>query len=229
MYLPDLPADSALAQHAQRRWNGPCTHTPYATVPLPLDLTTLSRSTCRDHQRRRRALHALGDRITYHRTHTTDQLLASYPVLEQLHHQRNADRPPTGTLAAGPRLPWPAVLASCAPVAFVASLTLDGQPIAAQLCLHRGTRAYSLLAGMDPHHRALAPGHGLLSLLAEDLTAAGFTALDLGRTTADPGQHAYKAAYGATWRLSSSLSTHPTSSLIPPAAPGAPCRSTPAA
>ncbi|MFD9566034.1 GNAT family N-acetyltransferase [Streptomyces sp. NPDC059994] len=172
-------------------------------------------STRRDHQRRRRALHALGDRITYHRTHSTEQLLAHYRVLEHLNHQRNADRPPADALAAGPRLPWPAVLASCAPVAFIASLHLDGQPIAAQLCLHRGTHAYSLLAGMDPRHRTLAPGRSLLSVLAEDLTAAGFTALDLDRTTADPGQRAYKAAFGARWRLSSSVSTKAGGELAP--------------
>ncbi|MFD9566996.1 GNAT family N-acetyltransferase [Streptomyces sp. NPDC059994] len=227
VYLPDLPADSALARHAQRLWSGSCTQTPYATVPLPLDLTGLSRSTRRDHQRRRRALHALGDRVTYHRTHSKEQLLAAYRVLEQLHHQRNADRPPTGALTANASLPWPAVLSSCAPMAFIATLKLDGQAVAAQLCLHHGRHAYSLLAGMDPRHRALAPGHTLLRLLAEDLTATGFTALDLGRTTADPGQRAYKAAYGASWRLSTSVSTQAASSL--PAAREPLCRSTPAA
>ncbi|WP_256339321.1 GNAT family N-acetyltransferase [Streptomyces sp. 5112.2] len=69
----------------------------------------------------------------------------------------------------------------------------------AQLCLRPRPRVYSVVTAMDPACREMAAGHALLHLLCADLTTDGCTALDLGRTTTDPGQRAYKAAYGAIW------------------------------
>ncbi|WP_420709386.1 GNAT family N-acetyltransferase [Streptomyces sp. NRRL B-3648] len=55
--------------------------------------------------------------------------------------------------AADLSLPWRQILKECAHVTFIATLTLDGQAVAAQLCLHCRDRAYSLITAMDPAHR----------------------------------------------------------------------------
>ncbi|MGW2034698.1 GNAT family N-acetyltransferase [Streptomyces sp. NPDC001811] len=217
--VADLAADSAPARQAYNRWGDPQTQTLYATVPLPVDLTSLSRSSRRDHTRRRKVMEALGDRIGYHRTRTASELLAAYDVLEVMFRRRNAPGAPTaGT--ADLALPWRQVLAHCAPIAFTATLTLDARPVAAQLCLRRGNRVHSLITAMDPAQRDLAPGHALLHRLCEDLTDDGCTLLDLGRTTAEDGQRAYKAAYGAVWTTihtyalsGPALARHPTGKL----------------
>ncbi|MEU9056534.1 GNAT family N-acetyltransferase [Streptomyces sp. NPDC048384] len=194
----DLPEASLLTRQAQHQWGGPDSQMLYATVPLPVDLASMSRTTRRDHTRRRRTVQDLGGRVGYRRTRTTGELLDAYELLEVLHHRRNAGRPAAdGT--ADLNLPWRQVLAQCAQIAFIATLTLDTQAVAAQLCLRRGTHAYSVVTAMDPAVRALAPGHALLHLLCEDLADDGCTALDLGRTADDTGQRAYKSAYGALW------------------------------
>jgi len=196
--VADLAADCLLAQQAYSRWGHPHTQTHYATVPLPVDLAGLSRSTRRDHTRRRRAVEALGDRVGYHRTRTAPELIAAYEVLEMLFRRRNAPRAPAaGT--ADLALPWRQVLEHCAPLAFIATLTLDARPVAAQLCLRHRDRVYSVITAMDPTQRDLAPGHALLLRLCQDVTGEGYTTLDLGRTTGEDGQRSYKAAYGAAW------------------------------
>ncbi|MFJ5951428.1 GNAT family N-acetyltransferase [Streptomyces noursei] len=196
--VADLAADCLLARQAYNRWGSPHTQTLYATVPLPVDLASLSRSTRRDHTRRQRAVEALGDRIGYHRTRTASELAAAYEVLETLFRRRNAPRAPSAG-ATDLALPWKQVLEHCAPLAFIATLTLDARPVAAQLCLRREDRVYSVIAAMDPTQRDLAPGHALLRRLCEDMTGEGYTTLDLGRTTAEDGQRSYKAAHGAVW------------------------------
>jgi CelD/BcsL family acetyltransferase involved in cellulose biosynthesis len=90
------------------------------------------------------------------------------------------------------------VLNRCGPgTAFIATLALDGEVVAAQLCLTRNRRAYSVVPAMHPNYKDLAPGHALLRHLAQDLTCAGYEHLDLGRTV--PGQHAYKNQYRPRW------------------------------
>ncbi|MFF2205652.1 GNAT family N-acetyltransferase [Streptomyces sp. NPDC058145] len=197
VHVADLPDSCLLARHAHAQWGDSDAQTLYATVPLPVDLSALSRSTRREHRRRRRLVQALGDRVAY-RTSTRTDLLAAFDVLEDLHHRRNALRLPT-TCAADLTLPWRQVLEECPEAALVATLTLDAEPVAAQLCLTRRDRAYSLITAMDPAHRDLSPGHALLYFLCDDLTAQGYAALDLGGTTAHDGQRAYKAPHGATW------------------------------
>ncbi|MFI0813509.1 GNAT family N-acetyltransferase [Streptomyces echinatus] len=196
--VADLAADCLLAEQAYRRWGQPRTQTLYATVALPVDLAGLSRSTRRDHTRRRRAVEALSDRVGYHRTRTASELLAAYEVLERLFRLRNAPRA-SAAGTADLALPWRQVLEHCAPLAFIATLTLDACPVAAQLCLRSENRVHSVITAMDPTQRDLAPGHALLHRLCEDLTGEGYTTLDLGRTTAEDGQRSYKAAYGAVW------------------------------
>ncbi|MEU4112864.1 GNAT family N-acetyltransferase [Streptomyces sp. NPDC027717] len=196
--VADLAADCLLARQAFSRWGEPQAQTLYATVPLPVDLAGLSRSTRRDHTRRQRAVHALGDRVGYHRTRTASELAAAYEVLESLFRRRNSRRASVaGT--ADLDLPWRQALKYCAPLAFIATLALDARPVAAQLCLRREDRVYSVITAMDPAQRDLAPGHALLRTLCEDLAGEGCTSLDLGRTTAEDGQRSYKSAYGAVW------------------------------
>ncbi|WP_234342663.1 hypothetical protein [Streptomyces sp. NRRL B-3648] len=93
--LADLPDSSLLARQAYSRWGEPDSQTMYATVGLPVDPAALSRSTRREHVRRRRAVRALGDRIGYHRTRTRRELLAAFDVLQGLHRRCNALRLPT--------------------------------------------------------------------------------------------------------------------------------------
>ncbi|MFI5689565.1 GNAT family N-acetyltransferase [Streptomyces sp. NPDC051636] len=188
-----------------------------------MELAALSRSTRREHTRRRRTVQALGDRVGYRRTGTRTELLAAFDALDDLHQRRNALRIPTPH-APDLNLPWRDVLKECAGIAFIATLTLDARPVAPQLCLARGTRAYSLITAVDVAHRDLSPGHAQLHFLCDDLTEEGYTALDLGRTTGEDGQRSYKASHGATW--TTPRTAPPRSATARPARrpPGHSCR-----
>ncbi|WP_406003909.1 GNAT family N-acetyltransferase [Streptomyces sp. NBC_00829] len=196
--LPDVPASSALGRYISQ-WQHALTRC--ARVDLPVPYASMSRSTRRDHRRRQRDWHALaesGHCVTYHRTQSPAELLDAYTVLAHLHQLRRHDRTELlGLTSADERLR--AVLERCADMAFIATLTLDGRAVAAQLCLHRGRHAYSMLPAMDPAHQDLAPGHALLRRLSDELTTAGYASLDLGRTTCAPGQAAYKNSYAPVW------------------------------
>lgn len=195
--LPDIPATSALGRYISQ-WQHALTRC--ARVDLPVPYTAMSPSTRRDHRRRQRDWHALaegGHAVAYHRTQSPAELLDAYTVLAHLHQLRWRGRSELGLTCADERLR--AVLERCADMAFIATLTLDGHSVAAQLCLHRGRHAYSMLPAMDPAYQDLAPGHALLRCLSDELTTAGYVSLDLGRTTATPGQAAYKSAYAPVW------------------------------
>ncbi|MFF3402995.1 GNAT family N-acetyltransferase [Streptomyces sp. NPDC002659] len=195
--LPDVPATSALGRHVSQ-WQHAVTRC--ARIELPVPYAAMSRSTRRDHRRRQRDWDALatgGQTVTYHRTRTAAELLDAYAMLAHLHQRRWRDRPEPALTSAGERLR--AVLERCADIAFIATLALDDDMVAAQLCLHRGRHVYSMLPAMDPAHQDLSPGHALLRRLTDELTTAGYVSLDLGRTTCAPGQAAYKAAYAPVW------------------------------
>lgn len=91
--IAELPHGSPLDRQAEDTWGRRDIQTLYATIPLPVDLAGLSRSTRRDHVRRRRDVQALGDRIGYRRTRTRAELLSAYDALEALYRRRNALRP----------------------------------------------------------------------------------------------------------------------------------------
>jgi CelD/BcsL family acetyltransferase involved in cellulose biosynthesis len=221
--LAGLPADSALARHltstgsaAAGRWQTSVTDC--AEIPLPLAYEEMSRSTRRDHKRRQRVWDELARRrkVTYRRTRDSDELLTAYAVLARLHARRWAGHaPPAGSPHAPGASHWPTVLERCgAGMAFIVTLAVDDEIAAAQLCLTRHRRAYSVVPAIDPLHRDLAPGHALLRHLAQDLTTAGYEYLDLGRTV--PGQHAYKDQYLPRWTETVSAVSAPT------ACPGVP-------
>ncbi|MFD5717185.1 GNAT family N-acetyltransferase [Streptomyces sp. NPDC127036] len=203
--MTDVPATSALGTTLtllceDTGWD--CTTTPNAAIQLPVRYDRLSASTAREHQRRRRTwtrLAAAGRTITYTRTRHTADLLAAFDVLGDLHERRWAGHEPLpGSLTAGDRAPWRAVLAELgAAHACIATLAVDDHVVAAQLLLTRGPRCYSLIPAMDPAHRHLAPGHALLRHLTEDLAGEGFHVLDLGRTIG--AQQAYKQQYRPAW------------------------------
>ncbi|MFJ5534060.1 hypothetical protein [Streptomyces sp. NPDC093261] len=88
--IAELPHGSPLDRQAEDTWGRRDIQTLYATIPLPVDLAALSRSTRRDHVRRRRDVQALGDRIGYRRTRTRAELLSAYDALEALYRRRNA-------------------------------------------------------------------------------------------------------------------------------------------
>ncbi|MGX5186249.1 GNAT family N-acetyltransferase [Streptomyces avermitilis] len=206
--LADIPADCTLGRHLRAQWAGHRAETPYATVTLPVDYSALSRSTRREHRRRQRTWDDLSrtHHVLYRRTHSSTDLLETYPRLLRLHRLEWPEQAPGAEDDAA----WRTVLERCGPGAFIATLAVDGHIVAAQLCLRRGVRAYSLLPAMDPAYRSLAPGHALLRYLTADLAAAGHRILDLGRTRSDPGQYAYKAQYGAIWTESLTASTCPS-------------------
>lgn len=193
--LPDIPATSGLGRALSARpaeWDR--SSSPYAVVGLPLP-----EPRGRDHRRRRTrwaALDAAG-RVEYRRTRDTPELLAALRDLTSLHSRRWASATPSDA-------PWPDVLRRCGSgFATIATLLLDGEPVAAQLLLYRGRRLYSLLTGWEPRHRNLSPGHALLRAISEEIAPRRddgqnvFDSLDLGRTIA--GQVAYKALYGPMW------------------------------
>ncbi|MFI6038117.1 GNAT family N-acetyltransferase [Streptomyces sp. NPDC051315] len=221
--MAGLPADSALARHLTStgpavagRWHTSVTDC--AEISLPLAYEEMSRSTRRDHKRRQRAWEELAQRhkVTYQRTRDSDELLPAYAVLARLHARRWAGHATPAGLPHAPGAPyWPAVLERCgAGMAFIATLAVDDEIVAAQLCLTRHRRAYSVAPAIDPLHKDLAPGHALLRHLAQDLTAAGYEYLDLGRTV--PGQHAYKDQYRPRWsKTVSAVSAPPTCLELP--------------
>ncbi|AVZ70960.1 hypothetical protein SLUN_00445 [Streptomyces lunaelactis] len=196
--LPDVPADSALGRYIAQ-WQH--TLTRCARIQLPVDYTAMSRSTRREHKRRTRDwndLAADGHTVTYRRTSCATELLDAYADLAQLHQLRWRGTGPGDRLTSADER-FRSVLERCAAMAFIATLAIGEDVVAAQLCLHRGRHAYSLLPAMNPALQDLAPGHALLRRLTADLAAAGYTALDLGRTSSAPGQLAYKSQYAPTW------------------------------
>ncbi|MET9083194.1 GNAT family N-acetyltransferase [Streptomyces sp. NPDC004237] len=191
--LANLPARSPLAMALRRQPGWRHTTSRTAAVPLPLDLTALSKSTRRQHTRREQALAGSG-RVTYRRTRTAAGLLDALPALVSLYDaQRQAEVASTSGA-------WGAVLSRCADSAFIAEVTADGGAVmASQLCLYRNGHCYSVLPAMDLAMSRLAPGHALLRWLAADLADDGFAFLDLGPTRETPGQVHYKAQYGPIW------------------------------
>ncbi|MEU5583269.1 GNAT family N-acetyltransferase [Streptomyces huasconensis] len=221
--MAGLPADGALARRLTSpgpayagRWH--TTLTDCAEISLPLAYAEMSRSTRRDHKRRQRTWDELAQcrKVTYRRTRDSDELLPAYAVLARLHARRWAGHaPPAGLPHAPGALHWPAVLERCgANMAFIATLAVDDEIVAAQLCLTRHRRAYSVVPAIDPLYKNLAPGHALLRHLAQDLTTAGYEYLDLGRTV--PGQHTYKDQYRPRWSKTVCATSAPMACLDVP-------------
>ncbi|PKV82633.1 GNAT family N-acetyltransferase [Streptomyces sp. TLI_146] len=207
--LSDVPADSALAHQLAVQWNGSLDQTPYATIALPVGYAGLSRTTQRGHRRRQRVWDNLaehGHRVRYRRTQSVTELLETLPTLEYLLRLRRPNQP-EGLLHPGLQ-PWRTVLERCSTAAFIATLTVDEDVVAAQLCLRRGTRVHSVLPAMNPAALALAPGHALLRHLTADLERSGYRTLDLGRTRPESGQIHYKAQYAATWTQTVAIHSH---------------------
>ena len=177
IHINDVPAHSTLAHHlhAQPDWTHATTWS--ARLPLSADHVPLPHETRRSHRRHERARQRLehdGHRLTYHRTTTHAELQDTWPLLRDLHHNLPRD---TGRLQQ--------ILRSQR-AAFIATMHLDGHPLAAHLCLARRHTAYSLLTATVSDHHGLTPDHALLHRLITDLTAHGYTALDLGRTPNAP-------------------------------------------
>ncbi|MFJ3763011.1 GNAT family N-acetyltransferase [Streptomyces sp. NPDC090080] len=198
--LANVPAGSPLATalRAQDDWQHALSRT--AAVPLPLDLSALPKSARRQHIRREQALAAAVGTVTFHRTRTTAELLAALPALETLHAAQRG----TATRPSAPGA-WAKALGPCADGAFIAEARIDGAAMAAQLCLQRGRRCYSVLPAMDPAHSSLSPGHALLRWLTHDLAVDGIACLDLGPTRETAGQLHYKAQYGPVWDVNASF------------------------
>ncbi|GGX56411.1 GNAT family N-acetyltransferase [Streptomyces noursei] len=205
--LTDVPAESPLARELLSRSGWHTRHVPNALVHLPLAWQSMAPSMRRQHAKRERRLRTGAHDIVYRRTRTTGELLAAYEVLDQLHSARWDSSPsPTGT-----DIRWSDILRHCTSgVAFIASITIDGIPAASQLCLFRSQVCFSLRPAMNPHLGRLAPGHLLLRRLSDDLSSAGFTELDLGRTKETSGQLGYKQQYFPEWKKSMSFCTHPS-------------------
>jgi CelD/BcsL family acetyltransferase involved in cellulose biosynthesis len=193
--LTNIPGRSELARVLARRATWTATSSPSALIPLPLDWDSLPPPLRRQHAKRERRINA-GHSITYARTRTTAELLQMQPELERLHSARWSPAPEAGA----PHPDWTAVLSELTnESAFIASISIDGALAAAQLCVHRGSTAWSLRPAMNPDFARLAPGHLLLHRLIDDLTAHGFTGLDLGPTADTNGQRGYKDQYRPLW------------------------------
>ncbi|MFD5079558.1 GNAT family N-acetyltransferase [Streptomyces sp. NPDC058371] len=212
--MTDVPIGSGLGQClTQATADGDWQHriNPCAEIRLPLDFDAMSRTTRRNHVRRKRIWKSLDvdHHVTYQQTRCVDELLSAYDVLVQLHQSRwegHAQLP--GALIASDADQWRSVLRHCGEAgATIATLVLDGETIASQLCLTRGTTCFSVLSAMDPRQQHLAPGHALLRFLATALPAEGIRTLDLGRTA--PGQRAYKSQYQPHWSNTVSTVTTP--------------------
>ncbi|OEV11406.1 GNAT family N-acetyltransferase [Streptomyces nanshensis] len=198
--VADVPRASALGRHLAgvAGWHG--SMVPYARVTLPVIYPAMVPEIRRGHAKRKSRWTRLTQhsRVVVRRSRGPRELLADWEVLLRLHEERFGDLP-----AAARELR--AVLGGCAGIAFIASLTVEDKPVAAQLCLHRRHRAYSLLAAMtaDAEICRAGPGHALLRELCDLLHAEGFASFDLGRTRVDEngggGQVAYKEAYGPGW------------------------------
>ncbi|MFF3489373.1 GNAT family N-acetyltransferase [Streptomyces sp. NPDC002701] len=192
--LPGLRADTALGSavraicHDSLTTDGPAS----SVVALPFDFGALAPSRQREHARRcRHWTHlAAGHTITYRRSHHQQGLLSGLDVLASLH--ASAQHHHAGPTCASE---WrDAVPAIGAKVAFVADLHVDDTPVAAQLCLTRGRRCYSVQQVAHPAYRHLAPAHALLRHLLDDLAQEGFHTLDPGHGTSPGASAAPKAS-----------------------------------
>ncbi|WP_329583410.1 GNAT family N-acetyltransferase [Streptomyces sp. NBC_01361] len=201
----DVPLTSALGRALSEQPDWQYLTSPCAAIGLPLDLAAMSASTRREHRRRQRDFDrwaATDGNTSCQRTQTTGELLAAYRVLAALHRRRWAGQPQlhSDVQHSPGEDPWPTVLEQLgSDEAFIATLTVRTDVVAAQLCLVRGSRAYSVLPAMDPDYRHLAVGHVLQFRLASDLHDSGFTVLDLGRTASATGQQKYKSQYTRAW------------------------------
>lgn len=196
--LTDIPAACAWGSTLASRPFWHCETTPCASVPLPVDYAAMSRSTRKEHRRRGREwdnLKALGQHVVYRRTSTVTELTTAYPALLDLHSLQRPDQDQAHAAKT-----WTTVLQDTgSQTAFIATLELNDTIVAAQLCLYRGQRCYSLRPAIHPDYSHLAPGHALLRHITEDLATEGFTHLDLGRTVPDGGQIGYKNQYLPRW------------------------------
>ncbi|MER0476985.1 GNAT family N-acetyltransferase [Streptomyces sp. Edi2] len=200
--LSDVSMQSPLGQAMLRQPGWRHSTLLCAVVALPLDMSSMTKSLRRQHTQRERRLSVGGYRVSYHRTRTAEELLDVYPGLNMLHAARWARDPASRRQGAEPTA-WLDVLRQCGgETAFIASMSVDGKLAAAQLCLYRGHRCYSVLPAMHPDMLHLSPGHLLLRQLATSLADLGFSTLDLGRTVESPGQIGYKAQYNPRWSLS---------------------------
>ena len=219
--LPDLPAESELARQLAQQPGWRLTATSRcAQVPTPVNYSALSRTNRRVHVRRQRRWGEMtGDgRVEYRRSRTANELLDALDVLSELARRQGRPLEQDGPDTAD--FQYRRAVELCGPdSASVATLTLDGSPAAAQLCLHRGSRWYSLIPAMDPGLRAMAPGHALLRALTRDLGTHRGTFLDLGRTLDDEGQIAYKDQYGPRWTTTVTYSTVTTTTTSGSAGP----------
>lgn len=193
VHLADVPRGSALGRSLLQQPGWSISTADCATVPLPVPYRTLGASTRREHRKRSQTwLQLEKDREVEFSRCTGSVVLPAWESLASLYQaQRRRGRPPAERELLD-------IIAS--PSALIAQLSVDGVPVAADLCLIRGERVYSLLPAMSPDWYEYAPGHALLRYLAHDLSQSQqgrFTALDLGRTR--PGQRDYKAQYGSRW------------------------------
>ncbi|MBY8887266.1 GNAT family N-acetyltransferase [Streptomyces sp. PTM05] len=213
--LPDVPLESALGRHLSRRedWNH-VGSSACASVPLPLDMDALSAATRRNHRRRKREWATLEGHVEYRRTSSNEELLYAFPDLARLHRLRwgAAERVVAGTVGEDERT-WRGVLNSHSDrMATIATLRVDRDVVAAQLCLLGDRVCYSLVTAMNPGAASLAPGHALLRFLIRDLTKSGFVRFDLGRTLAH--QLPYKAQYGPRWTSTGTFVTSTSCSRL---------------
>jgi hypothetical protein len=201
LVISDVPADTPLGRAIAAQPDWAQVAAGCAQIPLPVPWAEMSRTTRRQHRRRQRVWDELateGHKIVYSRTRTAIELAEAVAVLRRLDTARRAGQARQFD-ATAEEATWSAVLRCGPDTAFVATLSLDGTPVAAQLCLYRDRRCYSLRPAMSPDHLELACGHALLRYLTDDLTRDGFTLLDLGRTINSAGQVGYKSQYLATW------------------------------
>ncbi|PNE43450.1 GNAT family N-acetyltransferase [Streptomyces noursei] len=157
--LPDLPTHTPLGHilQAQPAWQHSTAD--YATVNLPVRYADMSPATRREHARRERTwaqLNADG-RVHYSRTRTQKELVAATAMAEQLHQRRWDGRPILH--GADPSALLDVIRRIGPQEALVASLRLDGTPVAAAVCLYRGDACYSVLPAMEPEQPEMAFGH----------------------------------------------------------------------
>lgn len=196
--LGDVPLDSALGRRLAQLPGWSVTTTSCATVQLPVAYGSLPSATRRAHQKRRAKWRQLekDGRVDFRRC-VGSALMPAWEALVSMYKARRGGARPPGERELRDVLAGPGV--------FIAQLSIDGAPVAADLCLSRGTHVYSLLPAMDPDWHRYAPGHALVRYLTAYLSRkdpAGeqrFTVFDMGRTLKRPGQRTYKEAYGPDW------------------------------
>lgn len=137
-----------------------------------------------------------GDRVTWHRVHTEDDLKTAWKVLVDLHQRRRQSLGEPGCFASQAFRDFHHAVSQCLlqrGQLRISWLELDGSPAAAEYHVADGNTTYAYQGGVDPERLSDEPGRLSTILCMQQSIAEQHTRFDFLR-----GDEPYKAHWRAT-------------------------------